>query len=125
VTQPGVLIVEDDEVLRAVLEDALGAEGYAVTATDSAVGALSLARLVEPHAILLDLGLPYRSGASLLADLKAHRDTADIPVIVLSGLVEGLPPHRRAQAAAVLEKPVDLDALLGAVRAAVASSNGD
>jgi DNA-binding response OmpR family regulator len=114
-----VLVVEDDAGLRAVLEDALGAEGYAVTATDSALGARSLARLVEPDAVVLDLGLPYRSGASLLAELKADPETRDIPVIVLSGMVEVLTPPRRAQAAAVLEKPVDLDALLGAVRAAV------
>jgi DNA-binding response OmpR family regulator len=119
VTRPRVLIIEDDEAVGDMLATALGAEGYAVETTDAALGALALARLLEPHAVVLDLGLPYRSGASLLAELKAHRDTAGIPVVVVSELAEVLPAHRRAQAAAVLEKPVDLDALLGAVRAAM------
>jgi DNA-binding response OmpR family regulator len=118
VTHPRVLIIEDDEAVGGMLATALGAEGYAVERTDAALGALALARRLEPHAVVLDLGLPYRSGASLLAELKAHRDTAGIPVVVVSGLVDALPPHRRAQAAAVLEKPVALNALLEAVRAA-------
>ena len=117
--RPRVLIIEDDEAVGEVLAAALRDEGYAVEATGAAIGALALVRRLEPHAVVLDLGLPYRSGASLLAELKAHRDTAGTPVVVVSEIAEILPPHRRAQAAAVLEKPVDLDALLGAVRAAV------
>jgi two-component system OmpR family response regulator len=118
-THSRVLIIEDDETLGELLATALGTGGYAVETMGAAIGALALVRGLEPHAITLDLGLPYRSGAALLAELKAHRDTAGIPVVVVSELVEILPAHRRAQAAAVLEKPVDLEDLLGAVRAAM------
>jgi DNA-binding response OmpR family regulator len=124
VTRPRVLIIEDDEAVGDMLSTALRAEGYAVERIEAALGALPLARLLEPHAVVLDLGLPYRSGASLLAELKAHRDTAGIPVVVVSGLAEVLPPHRRALAAAVLKKPVDLEDLLEAVRAAVLARRG-
>jgi CheY-like chemotaxis protein len=121
-THSCVLIVEDDAVTRGVLEDALTDEGYWVETIDTAIGALALVRQLEPHAIVLDLGLPYRSGASLLAELKADPETAAIPVIVLSGMAEVLPPHRRAQASAVLAKPVPLGALFDAVRAAMESA---
>ena len=45
--------------------------GYAVTATDSALGVPKLLPQVQPHVVMLDLGLPYESGASLLRSLKA------------------------------------------------------
>jgi CheY-like chemotaxis protein len=112
-----VLVVEDDPDLREVLTDLLGDDGYDVTATDSAIGVRALVESVQSHAILLDLGLPYRSGASLLAELKADPRTAPIPVLVLSGMPEVLAGERRALAAAVIPKPFDVEALLDALRA--------
>jgi DNA-binding response OmpR family regulator len=114
-----VLIVEDEPGLAEFLTDLLGDEGYAVTATDSAIGARALVRSAEPHAILLDLGLPYRSGASLLAELKADPRTAHIPVLVVSGMPEVLAGGRRGLAAAVLPKPFGAQALLDALRDAL------
>ena len=102
---PRVLVIEDDPRLTILLTMVLSGGGYAVAPLDSALGAVALARGLRPAAIVLDLGLPYRSGASLLAELKADPDTAHIPVIVVSALAETLPEDRRALAAAVLPKP--------------------
>ena len=74
-------------------------------------------RSVNPRLIILDLGLPYRSGASLLAELKADPDVADTPVIVVSSMPELLPAERRALAAAVIQKPFDVQELVDKVRA--------
>ena len=87
--------------------------------TEAALGALALARRLKPDVILLDLGLPYRSGASLLADLKADPRTEPIPVIVVSSMTELLTPDRRALAADVIAKPFDVQMLLERVRVAV------
>jgi CheY-like chemotaxis protein len=76
-------------------------------------------RTWRPDVVLLDLGLPYRSGAAVLADLKADPATAAIPVVIVSGAVEALPPARAALAAAVLTKPVGLRRLGEVVTAAV------
>ena len=113
-----VLVVEDDPDLREFLTDLLGNDGYDVTATDAAIGVRALAESVQPHTILLDLGLPYRSGASLLVELKADPRTAPIPVIVLSGLPETLAGPRRALAADVIPKPFEVQTLLDALRTA-------
>ncbi len=113
-----VLVIEDDQGIRDLLTDALQSEGYAVTATESALGAAMLVRRLHPRVILLDLGLPYRSGGSLLNDLKADPATAKIPVLVVSALSESLSPERRAMAAAVIPKPFRPDTLLSAVRRA-------
>ena len=113
-----VLVIEDDQPIRDWLTYVLNDFGYEATATDSVVGAAALARRLQPCVILLDLGLPYRSGASLLAELKAEPDTMPIPVIVVSAMPEVLTDERRGMAAAVLSKPVQVEALLDAIRAA-------
>jgi len=112
------LVIEDDADHQLLLRETLEIGGYEVAAIDSAVGAMDAVRALRPHVILLDLGLPLRSGTSLLAELKADPTTADVPVVVVSGIAELLPEDRRAQAAAVLAKPFSPRALLEAVRAA-------
>ena len=114
-----VLVIEDEPHVREFLTALLRAEGYDVTATDSAIGARALVRSVDPHAILLDLGLPYRSGGSLLAELKADPRTARYPVLVVSGMPEVLAGGRRGLAAAVIPKPFGARALLDALRGAL------
>jgi DNA-binding response OmpR family regulator len=81
---------------------------------------VALARRLRPAVILLDLGLPYRSGGALLEDLKADPATAGVPVLVVSALAADLSPARRALAAGVVAKPFSPAALLAAVRDAVA-----
>ena len=112
-----VLVVEDDAATATVWEQALADEGYAVRTRDSARGVAALLRAWRPGAVLLDLGLPDRSGACLLAALKADPATAAIPVGVVSGTPEALPPADRGLAAAVLPKPFDLEQALAVVAA--------
>ena len=110
-----VLVIEDDRTFQDLLTQLLHDAGYDVIATDSVLGTAALVRRQRPDAILLDLGLPYRSGASLLTELKADKRTANIPILVVSGSAEALTPERRALAAAVIDKPPDFDALLAAI----------
>ena len=112
-----VLIIEDDPGHQRLLVQVLEMAGYAVSATDSALGAAELVRRLRPHVILLDLGLPLRSGASLLAELKDDPSTADLPVVVVSAMDEVLSAERRGQADAVVAKPFSPRALLDAVAA--------
>jgi CheY-like chemotaxis protein len=123
IPDPHVLVIEDDAGIRELLTDLLQGDGYAVTATDSALGAATLVRRLLPRVILLDLGLPYRSGGALLHDLKTDPATAGIPILVVSALAETLTPERRAMTAGVVAKPFNPDTLLSAVRSACAAVN--
>src|SRR5438309_2118104 len=114
-----VLIVEDDPYFSELVGDVLQTAGYEVTATTSGFGVTGLVRRLNPGAILLDLGLPYRPGASVLADLKADPHTAHVPVLILSGMTEALSQERRSMATAVLAKPIDMADLIQAVGDAV------
>jgi CheY-like chemotaxis protein len=77
---------------------------------------------VQPTVILLDHALPYRSGASWLAQLKSDPATAEIPVVILSELPDMLPRERRELAAAVIRKPFRPGALLETVRTVCAGA---
>ena len=111
-----ILVVEDDPASRALLSASLSAVGFDVTTTDSALCASQIVRRIHPSAILLDLVLPFRSGAALLDDLKADVRTADIPIFIVSELTEILTDQRRSLAAAVIRKPVRPTALAQLVR---------
>jgi CheY-like chemotaxis protein len=111
-TRPLVLVVEDDPRIQELLEEMLTLSGYRVQATDSALGAAALVRRLRPDAVLLDLGLPYRSGATVLQEIKLDPQTRDVPVVIVSAMTETLSPERRALADAVLSKPVSLNGLL-------------
>ena len=104
-----------------MLIDALTTHGYEVESRDSVFGAAALVRDLHPAAVLLDLGLPFRQGSALLTELKVNPDTADVPVLVMSGMPEVLSEERRAMAAAILAKPFRIGDLLDAIRTACAS----
>ena len=112
-----VLIIEDDASTAKLLAYVLGEAGYDVTTAESALGAIALARQLRPDVILLDLGLPYRSGASLLPEVKVDPATKHIPVIVVSALTPTLTAARAAQADALVTKPFSPQALLEIVDA--------
>jgi DNA-binding response OmpR family regulator len=114
-----ILIVEDDPTVVDLVTEILTASNFEVRAIDSAFGAAELVRQLEPGAILLDLGLPFRPGSSLMSDLKADPRTADVPIIILSGLTEALTDSRRELAAAVVTKPFEAAVLVETVRKAV------
>jgi PAS domain S-box-containing protein len=83
---PGkVLVVDDDRDTRDMLQAALEQRGFNVVLTSSGKRALTLARQEHPNLILLDLKLPGMDGYEVLQRLKGMPETADIPVVVITG----------------------------------------
>jgi len=83
---PGkVLVVDDDRDTRDLLQAALEQRGFSVVLTSSGKRALTLARQEHPSLILLDLKLPGMDGYEVLQRLKGMPETADIPVVVITG----------------------------------------
>lgn len=117
-----VLVVDDDPICRALLDAIFDMHGFDVFTTDTVLGASELIASFRPDVILLDLALPYRSGASWLTQLKAQPETASIPVVILSALPDMLPQDRKVLAAAIVPKPFRTRALVEVVRAVSAGS---
>jgi CheY-like chemotaxis protein len=81
-----ILLLEDSKFLRIATERALARAGYAVSTAVDGEEALQFARERLPDLILLDMLLPKMSGPDVLKALKKDPATAEIPVVVLSGL---------------------------------------
>ncbi len=81
-----VLLVEDSKLLRVEREHTLKKAGYHVVVAVDGIEALNVARDNHPDLILLDMMLPKLDGPSVLRALKADALTAQIPVVVVTGL---------------------------------------
>ncbi len=119
-----VLVVEDDPWARTVTSALLAGEGFAVLEAKNGEEGLVLASSMRPDVVLLDIGLPTKSGLEVLHDLKQDPKTQNTPVIIVSAfgdLVRGLHVE---QTHAVVQKPFDYDELVGCVRSAVEVAPG-
>jgi CheY-like chemotaxis protein len=106
-----ILVVEDSRFLRLANERALVRAGYSVaTAADGEEGLRMACRNV-PDLILLDMMLPKLGGPEVLQALRLEPLTAQVPVIVLSGLSQRNEARlKEAGATAYFEKSrLDLD----------------
>jgi two-component system response regulator QseB len=119
-----ILLVEDDTMIGKSVQIALKQEGYTVDwVRDGVAAELSLANGVY-ELLLLDLGLPRKSGLEILNSLRAKKNP--IPVLILTARdavadrVKGLD----AGADDYLVKPFDLDELSARIRALVRRQAG-
>ena len=81
-----ILFIEDEPALQHAVIQVLTNEKYKTfSATDGESGVM-LARQELPDIILLDLVIPKKDGFAVLAELKNNKETAHIPVIVLTNL---------------------------------------
>ena len=79
-----VLIIDDEQNIRELLEYNLEKEGYSVIPAASGEEGLDLARRNHPALIILDLMLPGIDGIDVCRRLKKDPRTADIPIIMAS-----------------------------------------
>lgn len=116
--KPCVLLVEDEPAQREILRYNLVSEGYEVTLAENGDDALLLAEEVEPALVLLDWMLPGVSGIEVLRRMKARRQTAEIPVIMLSARSEELDRVRGLETGAddYMVKPYSVSELMARIR---------
>jgi CheY-like chemotaxis protein len=108
-TNVKILLVEDSKPIQRENESALHKVGYEVICAEDGESALRLAQEQKPDLILLDMILPKMSGPEVLRHLKSERETADIPVVVLSSLSE---KNRRKLLEAGAEEYLEKSALM-------------
>jgi DNA-binding response OmpR family regulator len=80
-----ILIVEDDVMLRATLEERFQKAGYKVLTSGDAEEVLVLVANKQPDVLVLDLILPLKDGITLLEELRTSGCT--VPVFLLSNLL--------------------------------------
>ncbi len=113
-----ILVVEDSAEVRRSLDWLLRVEGYAVvTAVHGADALRKLQAGLRPCLILLDLKMPEMNGFEFRRLQLQDPELADIPVVIYSDVANPERVVQRLQAAAHVQKPFDLDALLAVVGA--------
>jgi len=123
-THKKILVVEDNEDQRRMMQVALQQSGYAITGVSGAQHALLYAELSAPDLILLDLTLASNvDGWEVLKRLKANHQTASIPVMMVSAAIdESCIKQARADGADdYLIKPFEISELLLRVERILAS----
>ncbi|HEY6961106.1 MAG TPA: response regulator [Gaiellaceae bacterium] len=81
---PVLLVADDDEDILALVQMRLARSGYDVVVARDGEEALRLAHERQPDLAVLDWMMPKASGIDVLRSLRAHADTTDIPVILLT-----------------------------------------
>ncbi|HXS17722.1 MAG TPA: response regulator, partial [Polyangiaceae bacterium] len=79
-----ILIIEDDVAFAQIIQDLAHEFDFQTVAAQTGAEGLAMAERFRPSAILLDVGLPDRSGLSVLDSLKHNPVTRHIPVHVIS-----------------------------------------
>ncbi|TSC75285.1 MAG: hypothetical protein G01um101430_492 [Parcubacteria group bacterium Gr01-1014_30] len=81
-----ILMIEDDHFLRKVYRDKLIREGFDFIEATNGIEGTNKIISEKPDLVLLDLILPKKNGFDVLIDVKRNKETANIPVIILSNL---------------------------------------
>ena len=119
-----ILIVEDDPMIGAGIRTGLRQDGYTADWARDGNSAEVAVATNEYDAILLDLGLPGRSGLELLAQWRRKRNMVPILIITARDSVEDRIAGLDAGADDYLVKPFDLNELAARLRALLRRRSG-
>jgi DNA-binding NtrC family response regulator len=112
-----VLIVDDDDAIRTMVECVLRREAFAVDSARDGFEAIEKLAQNDYVAILLDLMMPRVDGLGVLEFLEQHRPELRPAVIVMSANLPGATDAvREGRVSRVLAKPFDLNEMLEYVR---------
>ena len=116
-----VLVIDDDPELRVSIASLLRSHGYRVIEAQHGKDGLDRLSEERPDVILLDLNMPVMDGWEFRTEQQRLVDErlAAVPVLLCTAELNGDKYKEDLNAAALLEKPLDLDRMLDAVKTAV------
>lgn len=112
-----VLVVDDEALLAMVASSVLEEAGFTVLEAYDGQSALEMLAESRVDAVVTDYMMPRRNGLELALALKGDPDLAEIPVVLTSAVPGDVMLRHPGIFAAFLQKPYDLDRLVGVVAA--------
>jgi DNA-binding response OmpR family regulator len=114
-----ILVIEDHEEFRLLLEVTLQQAGYVVESAASSEDAIRLLADASYNLLVTDYALPGHSGAWLLARARGIYTGHDVPSLMITGDPDapGIPGD-----VTVIPKPIDFDQMLARVRSIIGST---
>src|SRR5580704_16949574 len=116
-----ILVIDDEEWLREMIQLALRQKGYEVIEAENGEVGIEKARKLLPDLILCDVNMEKVDGYLTLSSLRGDAATAAIPFILMTGLADnaGMRHGMELGADDYLPKPFTIDALYAAVEARI------
>jgi two-component system KDP operon response regulator KdpE len=113
-----VLVVDDEPPILRFLRTSLAAVGHRVVTAENAADALTLLVAEKPDVVILDLGLPDRSGFDVIAEIRKQ---SSVPIIVLSARSDERSKVQALDLGAddYIGKPFGIAELMARIRAAL------
>ncbi|WP_062381527.1 response regulator [Pseudomonas abietaniphila] len=112
-----ILIVDDEYLIADILSLALEDEGYLTVTAGSGPKALSILEREKPQLIITDYMMPGMNGIELAESVRAHKTLGRLPIMLMSGAQSHLGVARPDLFVAVFDKPFEIQAVLGKVKA--------
>lgn len=113
-----VLLVDDDETFRRVLEKELALMGYQMATAARAEQALAMMRELDFDALLLDIKMPGMDGVEALKHIKASRQTTQVVILTGHGTIENAIECMKLGAYDYVTKPCALEELSAVIQKA-------
>ena len=128
---PKILIIDDEPDVIKYLTVVLKSNGFEPHSINSVKEARSVVEKIRPDLICLDIMMPEETGLSFYAKMKHDKKMSQIPVIIISGVVQlgefdfrsYLSDRSIPQPELFMEKPVNVEKLIGAINRLIGSNN--
>lgn len=118
-TQPKILVIDDDRKFLKIIGDALGPRGYEVLSAANAETGLKLFEEKRPDLVLLDALVPQLDGFKICEKLRNTTHGKNLPVIMMTAIYKMPEKEREARTRLKVKeymtKPIDLGQLLTAI----------
>ena len=112
-TGPTIMVVDDDEDVRSLMRKWLEMNGSRVVEAKDGDEAVEIAQQEHPRLIVMDIGLPQRSGISATYRIRSHPELQAVPIVVITAYdsAELRDDALKAGCNDYLIKPIDIDQL--------------
>jgi len=115
-----VLLVEDDDDIRALYGYMLASAGYKIKAVRNGLEAFAEIQVNRPDVVVTDIVMPVLNGLELIVAVRSNDELADLPVVAMTSSGENLREEARtAGATDVIAKPTELAKMREVIEAAV------
>lgn len=117
-----ILLVDDEDYIRAMLTEALEDEGYSVETAADGKQAVALYTKADFDLVVTDIVMPEQEGIQTILELRKHNPRVKVIAMSGGGRIRSddyLELAKKLGAINTFSKPLDLDEFLAAVKAAV------
>jgi CheY-like chemotaxis protein len=112
-----ILVIEDDEVARALVRMALERRGYRVMVAEDGIQGYEAAVRERPDLIITDIKMPAADGVHLVRRVRDTTELAATPILVTTGFGSGSATFALAQGATAYEpKPINPENFMATVK---------